>query len=56
MNIVKKLKSKLLTKLFVEWVQETKDVETLQFSKDLISKRINIVDGRVNPIGFRIHR
>ena len=39
--MLKKIKSKLLTKLFVEWVSETEDIETLQFSKDMIQKRCN---------------
>ena len=53
MNIVKKIKSKLLTKLFVEWVRESKDVEALQFSKELIDSRIDVVDCRTRVIGFR---
>jgi len=55
MGLVKKVKSKLLTKLFVEWVGESKDVEALQFSKELISNRINVVDGRPNVIGLRMN-
>ena len=53
MNIVKKVKSKLLTKLFVEWVNESKDVKALQFSKELIDSRIDVVDCRTRVIGFR---
>lgn len=53
MNIVKSIKSKLLTKLFVEWVKESKDVETLQFSKELIDSRIDVVDNRTRVIGFQ---
>jgi len=52
MGLVKKVKSKLLTKLFVEWVRESKDVEALQFSKELISNRLDIVDNRTRIIGF----
>lgn len=52
-NLVKKVKSKLLTKLFVEWVRESKDVEALQFSKELISNRLDVVDNRTRVIGFR---
>ena len=52
-GIVKKIKSKLLTKLFVEWVRESKDVEALQFSKELISNRMDVVDNRTRVIGFR---
>ena len=52
MNLIKKVKSKLLTKLFVEWVRESKDVEALQFSKELISNRLDVVDNRTRVIGF----
>ena len=52
MGLVKKLKGKLLTKLFVEWVKESKDVEALQFSKELISNRLDVVDNRTRVIGF----
>jgi hypothetical protein len=51
--IVKKVKSKLLTKLFVEWVRESKDLETLQFSKEMIQSRIDVVDNRTRVIGFK---
>ena len=53
MKLIKKVKSKLLTKLFVEWVRESKDVEALQFSKELIDSRIDVVDNRTRVIGFR---
>jgi hypothetical protein len=53
MGLIKKMKSKLLTKLFVEWVRESKDVEALQFSKELISNRMDVVDNRTRVIGFR---
>jgi len=52
MGIVKKLKSKLLTKLFVDWVSETKDLEALQFSKELLEKRYNSVNGHRPIMGF----
>ena len=54
--IVKKVKSKLLTKLFVEWVRESKDLETLQFSKEMIQSRIDVVDNRTRVIGFKYGR
>jgi hypothetical protein len=54
--IVKKVKSKLLTKLFVEWVRESKDLETLQFSKEMIQSRIDVVDNRTRVIGFKYER
>ena len=54
--IVKKVKSKLLTKLFVEWVRESKDLETLEFSKEMIQSRIDVVDNRTRVIGFKYER
>ena len=56
MGLIKKMKSKLLTKLFVEWVRESKDVEALQFSKELISNRMDVVDNRTRVIGFKMSR
>ena len=47
------IKRKVLTTLFVEWVKESKDVETLQFSKELIHNRIVEVEGITQVIGFR---
>lgn len=54
--IVKKVKSKLLTKLFVEWVRESKDLETLEFSKEMIQSRIDVVDNRTRVVGFKYGR
>ena len=53
MNIVKKIKADLLTRLFIEWVKEEKDVEALELSSKLIGDRIDKVDNRVHVIGFR---
>ena len=55
-DLVKKVKSKLLTKLFVEWVTESKDVEALQFSNELITQRLDVVDNRTRVIGFKMNR
>jgi len=55
MNIVKKLKSKLLTHLFVEWVKTSDDLEALNFSKDLIQSRVHKVNGHKPIMGFRTH-
>ena len=38
MNIVKKIKADLLTRLFIEWVKEEKDVEALELSSKLIGE------------------
>jgi hypothetical protein len=56
MGLIKKVKSKLLTKLFVEWVKESKDVEALQFSNKLITHRLDVVDNRTRVIGFKMNR
>ena len=56
MGLIKKVKSKLLTKLFVEWVKESKDVEALQFSNELITHRLDVVDNRTRVIGFKMNR
>ena len=37
--MIKKLKSKLLTYLFKDWVMNETDLETLQVSKQFIRKR-----------------
>ena len=56
MGLVKKIKSKLLTKLFVEWVKESKDIEALQFSNELITQRLELVDNRTRVIGFKMNK
>lgn len=43
MNVIQKLKSKLLTKLFIEWVNDEWDISTLQATKALIAKRENFL-------------
>ena len=55
-----KIKSKLLTKLFIEWVNDEFDVETLEASKLMIQNRQDTVNTLAdkanppNPIGFVI--
>lgn len=51
----KKLKSKLLTYLFTDWVNNEKDVETLLLTKQMIENRKNVVTGYKPIIGFRTH-
>ena len=54
-----KIKSKLLTKLFIEWVNDEFDVELLETSKVMIQQRqdaVNTLADKANPptpIGFR---
>ena len=55
-----KIKSKLLTKLFVDWVNDEFDVELLEASKVMIQNRqdqVNYLAVKANPpatIGFKI--
>ena len=55
-----KIKSKLLTKLFVDWVNDEFDVELLEASKVMIQQRqdqVNYLVAKANPpaiIGFKI--
>ena len=54
-----KIKSKLLTKLFVDWVNDEFDVELFEASKVMIQQRqdqVNFLAAKVNPpatIGFK---
>ena len=57
--MIEKIKSKLLTKLFMEWVSDEFDIETLEASKLMIQQRQDVVNSLANqanpptPIGFR---
>jgi hypothetical protein len=48
-----KLKKKLLTKWFFEWLGSETDVETLEMTKLAIEKRRLAVAGPTKVIGFR---
>ena len=54
-----KIKSKLLTKLFIDWVNDEFDVELLEASKVMIQQRqdaVNLLAYKANPpmpIGFK---
>lgn len=54
-----KIKSKLLTKLFIDWVSQEYDVELLEASKIMIQQRqdtVNTLTDKANPpspIGFK---
>lgn len=54
-----KIKSKLLTKLFIDWVSQEYDVELLEASKVMIQQRqdtVNTLADKANPptpIGFK---
>jgi hypothetical protein len=49
----KKLKSKLLTYLFTDWVKTETDVEVLVMTKQMIENRKNEVTGHRPVIGFK---
>jgi len=57
--MIDKIKSKLLTKLFIDWVNQEFDVELLEASKVMIQNRqehVNFLTTKANPstpIGFR---
>ena len=54
-----KIKSKLLTKLFIDWVNQEYDVELLEASKVMIQQRqdtVNTLAAKADPptpIGFK---
>lgn len=50
-----KLKKKLLTKWFFEWLGAETDVETLEMTKVAIEQRRFQVAGPTQVIGFRQH-
>lgn len=52
---MKKLKSKLLTYLFTDWVKTEKDVETLLLTRDMITRRKDEIVGHKPILGFRMH-
>jgi len=48
-----KIKSKILTRLFTEWVTTELDLETLELSKVMIQSRQDLLNNRVRVIGFK---
>ena len=53
--MIKTIKSKLLTYLFMDWVKTETDLETLKVSKNFIRKREVEITGHVPVLGFRHH-
>lgn len=57
--MIERLKTKLLTKLFIDWVKHEFDVETLEASKVMIQQRQDTINTLVDqatlrtPIGFQ---
>jgi hypothetical protein len=48
-------KRKLLTKWFLEWVNEEEDYETLELSRQIIEERQDILQPKpISVIGFKI--
>ena len=52
---MKKIKAKLLTYLFKDWIEYEKDVEALLLTRDMITKRKNELTGHTPVLGFRMH-
>ena len=50
----KQVKSRLLTKWFVEWVHNENDIETLEFTRQLIESRQDQIEPQTRVIGFQI--
>jgi len=48
-----KIKRKLLTKWFFEWLWSETDVETLEMTKVAIEKRRYQIEGPIKVIGFK---
>jgi len=53
MKLKKKIKSKILTYLFNDWVKTEEDIETLQLTKIMIENRANTICPPKQTIGFR---
>jgi hypothetical protein len=51
--MIKKIKAKLLTKLFTDWVKTETDVELLLITRNMVEDRKNQVVGHTPIIGFR---
>jgi hypothetical protein len=52
--MLKKIKSQLLTKWFVEWVNNESDIDTLELTRQMIESRQNQISPRTQIIGFQI--
>ena len=52
---MKKIKAKLLTYLFTDWVKSETDVETLIMTRNMIEQRKNKITGHTQVLGFRMH-
>ena len=52
---MKKIKAKLLTYLFTDWVKSETDVETLIMTRNMIEQRKNKITGHTPVLRFRMH-
>jgi len=52
---MKKIKAKLLTYLFKDWIESEKDVKVLLQTSEMITKRKNELTGHTPIIGFRMY-
>ena len=50
----KQVKSRLLTKWFVEWISNEDDIETLELTRQLIVQRQDQIVPQTRAIGFQI--
>ena len=53
--MIKAIKKKMLTYLFMDWVNNETDLETLKVSKQFIRKREVEITGHIPVMGFRSH-
>ena len=53
--MIKRIKSKMLTYLFKDWVINETDLETLKVTKQFIRRREIEITGHVPVMGFRSH-
>ena len=51
--MIKKIKSKLLTYLFTDWVKTETDLETIQLTTQILKNREIEITGHKPVLGFR---
>jgi len=54
--MIKVIKNYLLTKLFIDWVTNEKDVSKLVIAKQMIQSHQNKLTGYTPVIGFKMNR
>ena len=53
--MIKKIKSKLLTYLFPDWVKSETDLETIKLTSQMLKNREIEITGIKPVLGFRAH-